>query len=126
MAGEGDAGGKLLAKIVQKTKDDYYRHAWGHGAYFMESWGIGALKANRLAAAEEAFLESLAHDAGSVRGALGMMVVCERMGRTEELNRFAELAQRCWRKADPGLIQSELEYMRSLGTAVSASTSIEK
>jgi len=126
MAGEGDAGGKLLAKIVQKTKDDYYRHAWGHGAYFMESWGIGALKANRLAATEEAFLESLAHDAGSVRGALGMMVVCERMGRTEELNRFAELAQRCWRKADPGLIQSELEYMRSLGTAVSASTSIEK
>ena len=68
----------------------------------MEYWGIGALRANRLADAEEAFQEALAHDAGSVRGALGMMVVCERQGRTEEMNRFAELAQRCWRKADGG------------------------
>jgi hypothetical protein len=87
----------------------------------MEYWGIGALKANRLAVAEEAFLEALAHDAGSVRGAVGMMIVCERMGRTEEMNRFAELAQRCWRKADPGLIQAEHEHMRSLGQPASAS-----
>ena len=86
----------------------------------MEYWGIGALRANRLAAAEEAFLEALAHDAGSVRGALGMYVVCERQGRSEEANRFAELAQRCWRKADTGLIQAELEYLRALGTAPSA------
>ena len=114
--GEGDGGLKLLAKTVEKTKDDYGKHAWGHGAYFMEYWGIGALKANRLSVAEEAFLEALAHDAGSVKGALGMMVVCERQGRTEEMNRFAELAQRCWRKADAGLIQTELAYMRTLGT----------
>ena len=97
-----DGGSKLLAKTVDKTKDDYGKHAWGHGAYYMEYWGIGALRANRLAVAEEAFLEALAHDAGSVRGALGMQVVCERQGRTEEATRFAELAQRCWRKADPG------------------------
>lgn len=120
-SGDGDDGVKLLAKTVEKTKDEYFRHSWGHGAYFMEYWGIGALKANRLEAAEEAFLEALAHDAGSVRGAIGMMVVCERMGRTEEMNRFAELAQRCWRKADPGLIQSEYEYMRNLGQSSSAS-----
>jgi tetratricopeptide (TPR) repeat protein len=113
--GNEDGGVKLLAKIVEKTKDDYGRHAWGHGAYFMEYWGLGALKANRLAAAEEAFLEALAHDAGSVRGALGMMVVCERQGRTEEANRFAELAQRCWGKADAGLIHAELEYLRGQG-----------
>lgn len=120
--GEADAGLKLLAKVVEKTKDDYGKHAWGHGAYYMEYWGIAALKANRLAVAEEAFLEALAHDAGSVRGALGMMVVCERLGRTEEMNRFAELAQRCWRKADAGLIQAELEYLRTLGLSPSAST----
>ncbi len=119
--GGGDGGVKLLAKTVEKTKDDYGRHAWGHGAYFMEYWGVGALRANRLAVAEEAFLEALAHDAGSVRGALGMMVVCERLGRTEEMNRFAEVAQRCWRKADAGLIQAELEYLRGQGTAASAS-----
>lgn len=122
--GEGDAGVKLLAKTVDKTKDDYGRHAWGHGAYHMEYWGLGALRANRLDIAEEAFLEALAHDAGSVKGALGMMVVCERQNRTEEMARFSELAQRCWRKADAGLIQAELEYLRGLGTpaATGAST----
>lgn len=122
--GSADGGLKLLAKTVEKTKDDYGKHAWGHGAYYMEYWGIGALTANRLAVAEEAFLEALAHDAGSVRGALGMQVVCERMNRTEEANRFAELAQRAWRKADPGLLQAELDYLRGLG--VNGSTSVEK
>ena len=124
--GGGDGGVKLLAKTVEKTKDDYGKHAWGHGAYYMEYWGLGALRANRLAAAEEAFLEALAHDAGSVKGALGMMVVCERQGRTEEMNRFAELAQRCWRKADAGLIQTELEYLRGQGNGATPNTSIEK
>ena len=124
--GDGEGGVKLLEKTVDKTKNDYGKHAWGHGAFYMEYWGVGALRANRLVEAEEAFLEALAHDAGSVKGAIGMMVVCERLGRTEEMNRFADLAQRCWRKADPGLIQSELEYMRSLGSPTSASTSIKK
>ena len=123
--GGGEGGLKLLARAVEKTKDDYNRHAWGHGANVMENWGIGALLANRLTIAEEAFLESLAHDAGSVRGALGMQIVCERHGRTEEATRFAELAQRCWRKADPGLIQAELAYLRGLGNAATSSTAIE-
>jgi len=118
--GEGDGGLKLLAKVVDKTKDDYGQHQWGHGAFFMEYWGIGALRANRLAEAEEAFLEALAHDAGSVRGALGMYVVCERQGRSEEASRFADLAQRCWRKADEGLIQAELTYLQALGTSAGA------
>src|SRR5262249_40207667 len=37
--GGGDAGVKLLAKTVERTKDDYGKHAWGHGAYHMEYWG---------------------------------------------------------------------------------------
>ncbi len=123
--GDPDTGLKLLAKTVEKTKDDYGKHAWGHGAYYMEYWGIAALRTNRLVIAEEAFLEALAHDAGSVKGALGMMVVCERLGRTEEMNRFAELAQRCWRKADSGLIQAELEHMRSLGASATSSTGVK-
>ncbi len=112
--GGADGGLKLLAKAVDKTKDDFRHHAWGHGAYYMECWGIAALKANRLNVAEEAFLESLAHDAGSVRGALGMQVVCERQGRTEEALRFTELAQRCWRKADPGRLDAELQDLRGV------------
>jgi tetratricopeptide (TPR) repeat protein len=110
--GEADGGLKLLAKTVEKTKDDYRAHAWGHGAYFMECWGIEALHAGRLDVAEEAFLEALAHDAGSVRGALGMQVLCERQGRSEEASRFAELAQRVWRRADPGALANESLAMR--------------
>lgn len=107
------AGLKLLAKTVEKTKDDFKQHAWGHGAYFMERWGIAALQAGKLDVAEEAFLEAIAHDSGSARGALGMQVVCERQGRTEEAVRFAELAQRSWSKADPGCLEVELAALRN-------------
>jgi tetratricopeptide (TPR) repeat protein len=112
MQGGADGGLKLLAKTVERTKDDFKHHAWGHGAYYMEIWGTAALKAGRPDVAEEAFLEALAHDWGSVRGALGMQVVCERQGRTEEAVRFAELAARCWRRADAGSLQIELVDIR--------------
>lgn len=95
-----DAGCKLMQRTVDKMKDDYNAHAWGHGAYFMEQWGIGALEAGNATAAEEAFLEALAHDSGSVRGALGMQALCSRLGRTEEAARFGQVAERCWAKAD--------------------------
>jgi tetratricopeptide (TPR) repeat protein len=111
-AGEGDAGLKLLQKAVDRTKNDYNHHAWGNGATLMESWGIGALKCGNLPVAEEAFQEALAHDPGSVRGALGMQVVCEKLGRTEEVIRFAELAKRCWQRADPGHLEAELAALR--------------
>ena len=78
----------------------------------MEAWGIAALQAGNLDVAEEAFLETLAHDTGSVRGALGMQILCERQGRSEEALRFGELAQRCWRRADPGRLQQELVALR--------------
>ena len=87
--GDADAGLKLLFRTVEKTKDDYSHHAWGQGAYYMELWGIAALKSGRETIAEEAFLEALAHDAGSVRAALGMQVLCEHQGRSEEARRFA-------------------------------------
>lgn len=110
--GAGSAGVKLLQKAVERTKNDYSHHAWGNGAYYMEAWGIGALLANKLDVAEEAFHEALAHDPGSVRAALGMQVVCERQGRSEEIERYAALARRCWSKADAGYLQTELAAMR--------------
>lgn len=99
--GSGDEGLKLLQRAVDKTKADFGHHAWGNGAYYMEEWGTAALGCGKLAAAEEAFLEALAHDPGSVRGALGMQAVCQRQGRTAEAERFAAVAEKCWRKADP-------------------------
>ena len=111
----GQEGGlKLLQQAVNKTKDEYGRHSWGGGAYFMERWGEAALKANRLEIAEEAFLEALAHDTGSARGALGMQVVCERLQRTEESLRFAELAQRSWRRAETAFLLGELNELRGM------------
>ncbi|QJW96963.1 tetratricopeptide repeat protein [Frigoriglobus tundricola] len=99
--GDGDAGLKLLKKLVDATKNDFGHHAWGNGAVYMESWGIGALEAGHATEAEEAFQEALAHDAGSVRGALGMWALCERVGRIEEAERYLKLAHRVWARADP-------------------------
>jgi tetratricopeptide (TPR) repeat protein len=120
LTGAAEGGLKLLARTIDKTKNDYRHHSWGHGAYYMEVWGSAALKAGKLDIAEEAFLEALAHDTGSVRGALGMQVICERQARSEEAIRFADLAGRCWRRADAGCLQTELADMR--GQKLPAST----
>lgn len=120
LQGQCDGGLKLLEKAVDKTKNVYRHHSWGRGAYYMELWGDAALLANKLDIAEEAYLESLAHDSGSVRGAIGMQLVCERQGRTEEAVRFAELASRCWRKADMGRLETLRENMRRTVSSVPA------
>src|SRR5437588_8759445 len=78
----------------------------------MEAWGLWALCAGKLDVAEEAFLEALAHDPGSVRAALGLQVLCERLGRSEEAERYAELAKKCWARADSGKLQVELDALR--------------
>jgi tetratricopeptide (TPR) repeat protein len=113
-----DAGLKLLARCVAKTKNDFRHHSWGGGAYFMEIWGAEALRGDRPEVAEEAFLEALAHDPGSVRGALGMQVLCERQGRSEEARRFAELAHKCWSRADAKDFDAELADLRFRGNLV--------
>jgi tetratricopeptide (TPR) repeat protein len=110
--GAADAGLKLLAKTVEKTKDDYSQHAWGHGAYYMETWGVAALRAGRLDVAEEAFLEALAHDPGSALAALGLQILCERQNRTGEAVRYADLAHRVWRRASLETFQAALAYLR--------------
>jgi hypothetical protein len=79
----------------------------------MEAWGLGAQVAGRDAVAEEAYLEALAHDPGSVRAALGLQVLCERQGRQQEARRYAELAQKCWAKADAGCLEREREELRT-------------
>jgi hypothetical protein len=115
LTGAGEPGLKLLARAVERTKDDYAHHAWGNGASLMEQWGTGALACRRVDVAEEAFQEALAHDPGSVRGALGMQVVCERQGRPEEARRFADLARRAWSKADSLHYEAELNSLRGPG-----------
>jgi hypothetical protein len=113
--GSVEEGLKLLAKVVERTKDDYAHHAWGNGAYYMEAWGLSALRASRPAEAEEALLEALAHDPGSARAALGLQVLCARQGRSDEANSYARLARRNWHKADAGLLEAELASIREAG-----------
>jgi Tfp pilus assembly protein PilF len=98
--GDAEAGLKLFKKLVDATKNDFAHHSWGNGAVYMESWGVAALEAGSAAEAEEAFQEALAHDAGSVRGALGLWALCERLGRTEEADRYLRVAHRVWARAD--------------------------
>lgn len=112
--GGPEAGVKLLAKTVERTKDDYGHHAWGNGAYYMETWGIAALRSGLDDVAEEALLEALAHEPSCVRAALGLQVLCERQGRAEESRRYGELAERCWHKADAGALGAELAGLREL------------
>jgi hypothetical protein len=71
----------------------------------------GALECGNAAIAEDAFFEAPAHDSGSVRGALGMEALCDRLGRTEEAQHFGAVAHRCWNKADPKLLESLAEEM---------------
>lgn len=100
ISGDGENGLKLLKQAVERTKDDYQHHAWGNGATLMEAWGEAALDCGNAAEADEAFQEALAHDAGSVRGALGMWALCTRLGRTAEAERYLALAKRCWSRAE--------------------------
>jgi tetratricopeptide (TPR) repeat protein len=110
--GGGEAGLKLLTKLVDETKNDYHFHAWGNGAYYMEVWGLAALRCGNLAVAEEAFLEALAHDSGSVRGALGLQVLCDQQGRYDEAKRYTELAHRFWKRAEPANFETEFAAIR--------------
>src|SRR5207253_1937941 len=112
LTGDIEAGLKLLAKAADRSKSDYGHHSWGNGSYLMEAWGTAALWANRIEMAEEAFLEALAHDPGSVRGALGLQVICERLGRTDEASRYAALARRCWKRAELRSLEAELASLR--------------
>jgi len=123
--GGGDAGVKLLERAVQKTKDDYSHHSWGNGAYYMEAWGIGALAAGKLDVAEEAFLEALAHDTGSVRAAMGLQVICEQQNRSSEAKRYAELAHKFWSRATQKDFDVELESLRHPYTAGPKTSRVE-
>jgi tetratricopeptide (TPR) repeat protein len=109
--GSAEGGLKLLAKAAKKTMDDYAHHAWGNGAYYMEPWGIAALQAGRYDMAEEAFLEALAHDRGSVRAAIGLKCLCERQGRREEAERYAGMARRFWSRAEVRHFDAEHAYI---------------
>ena len=82
----------------------------------MEIWGLMALQAGKPDIAEEAFLEALAHDPGSVHGALGLQVLCERQGRSEEARRYTEMAHRAWRKAEVRSLDAELAALKKLPT----------
>jgi hypothetical protein len=119
-SGNADEGLKMLREAAAKAVKDYDAHAWGGGSYLLEAWGEAALWAHRWDEAEEAFLEALAHEHGSIVGALGMQVVSERRGQTEQAARYAERARAIWKDADAGALERQLARLRKMATAVVA------
>jgi len=99
--GDSNPGLELIERTVRKTKDDFSHHSWGLGATLMERWGLCAMATGKTAVAEEAFLEAVAHDPGSVVGAVGLEELCRRQGRTDEMNRYGALADKAWQRAQP-------------------------
>lgn len=114
-SGKPDEGLKLLKEAAAKVVKDAGAHAWGGGSYMLEVWGEAALRAGRLDEAEEAFHEALAHEHGSVLGALGMQVVWERRSNAEMSAHYAERARRAWAGADAGALERQLARVRALG-----------
>jgi tetratricopeptide (TPR) repeat protein len=116
--GKTDEGLQLLREAAVKATKDSGLHAWGGGSYVLEVWGEAALRARRLDEAEEAFLEALAHEHGSIIGALGMQVVWERRGNAEMARHFAARAASIWKDADPGALDRQLRRLRALASQV--------
>jgi Tfp pilus assembly protein PilF len=114
-SGQVDEGLTMLREAAAKAVKDSGLHAWGGGSYVLEVWGETALRAHRLDEAEEAFLEALAHEHGSVIGALGMQVVWEQRGNPSMARHFAARAGAIWKDADPGALDRQLQRLRQLG-----------
>jgi len=116
-SGNVDEGLKLLKEAAGLTVKDTGLHAWGGGSYVLEVWGEAALRAHRWDEAEEAFLEAMAHEHGSIIGALGLQVTAEQRGRSDLAAHYAARAAAIWKNADPDALTRQLERLRRLGSA---------
>jgi hypothetical protein len=114
-SGHVDEGFELFKTTAARAVSDAALHSFGQGGYFPEAWGEQALAYGRLDDAALAFGEALAHDHGSIVGALGMQVVCELQGRAEAAQDYAVMARRLWKDADVGALERQLERLRAFG-----------
>lgn len=119
-SGQVDEGLKLLREAARKWVKDTGVHAWGGGSYLLEVWGEAALRAGRLDEAEEAFHEAMAHEHGSVIGALGMQLVWERRGNSAMAKHYAGRAAAIWKDADPGALDRQAARLRAAAETVAA------
>jgi tetratricopeptide (TPR) repeat protein len=113
-SGKVDEGMNLFQNTAAQAVSDQNLHLFGGGGYFPEVWGEAALRLGRLDAAELAFSEALAHDHGSIVGALGTQVVWERRGNAEMAKQYAALAADIWKRADVGALERQLARLRKM------------
>lgn len=125
-SGQAAEGLKLLEEAAAKVVKDAGAHAWGGGGYLLEVWGETALRAGKLDVAEEAFHEALAHEHGSVLGAIGMQVVWERRGDREMAEHYAARARLAWAGADAGAFERQLARVRALGATENRTVALQR
>lgn len=113
-SGKVEEGLKLLREAGAKAVKDPSLHAWGGGSYVLEVWGEAALRAQRWDEAEEAFHEALAHEHGSIIGALGMQVVWEHRAQPDMVEHYARRAATIWKDADEGALERQLQRLRRI------------
>jgi tetratricopeptide (TPR) repeat protein len=118
--GKVDEGLSMLRVAADKAARDNGLHGWGGGSYMMEQWGIAALQAHRWDEAELAFTEAIAHEHGSILGALGLQIVAEQRRDSTVARSYAARAGAIWRGADPGAFDRQLTRLRSLASATVA------
>jgi hypothetical protein len=76
--------------------------------------GEACLRVHQWGDAEQAFLEALAHEHGSIVAALGLQVVSEQRGDQEMVRHYAARAAKIWKDADAGAPDRQLARLRAL------------
>ncbi|MBM3461453.1 MAG: tetratricopeptide repeat protein [Armatimonadetes bacterium] len=119
-SGKVDEGLRVFRETAKLAVNDAALHQFGGGGYFLEIWGEQALLCGKLQEAHLAFLEAMAHDHGSVIGALGLQVVNERLGRPDMVTHYAARASEIWKDADPGALDRQLQRLRKSAAAAAS------
>ncbi|MHB2021249.1 MAG: tetratricopeptide repeat protein [Candidatus Xenobia bacterium] len=110
--GHASQGVEKLASVARWSDGLPESRHWGEGAYYDELWGEAALQRHDFRDAQWAFGEALAHEHGSIVGAVGMQVLSEEKHEVADAAQYSAMARSIWSEADPGALDRLTARMR--------------